>query len=144
MSLRSSLQPRVTGLLTSPATRNLRRRLSEGLRMLTGRRHVVHYFHQVDDPYSHLAAQLLEPLLERYDIDLDVHLVGPPPNSAAPERERLIAYSRVDAQRIAEARGFAFRDPGAQPVRELVAAATRVLATATSPRSFASLAPRAG
>jgi 2-hydroxychromene-2-carboxylate isomerase len=104
----------------------------------------VHYFHQVDDPYSHLAAQLLEPLMERYDIDLDVHLVGPPPDSAAPERDRLIAYSRVDAERIAEARGLAFRDPGAQPSLELVAAATRALATANSPRSFASLAPRAG
>jgi 2-hydroxychromene-2-carboxylate isomerase len=144
MSLRASIQPRVTGLLTSPATRDFRRRLSEGLRKLTGRRHVVHYFHQVDDPYSHLAAQMLEPLLERYDIDLDVHLVGPPPDSAAPERERLIAYSRVDAERLAEARGLAYRDPGAQPALELVAAATRALATATSPRSFASLAPRAG
>jgi 2-hydroxychromene-2-carboxylate isomerase len=112
--------------------------------MLTGRRHVVHYFHQIDDPYSHLAAQLLEPLLERYDIDLDVHLVGPPPDSAAPERERLIAYSRIDAQRVADARGLAFRDPGAQPSLELIAAATRALATATSPRSFAALAPRAG
>jgi 2-hydroxychromene-2-carboxylate isomerase len=144
MSLRSSIQPRVTGLLTSPATREFRRRLSEGLRRLTGRRHVVHYFHQVDDPYSHLAAQLLEPLLERYDIDLDVHLVGPPPDSAAPERERLIAYSRVDAERVAAARGLAFRDPGAQPVLELIAAATRALATANSPRAFASIAPRAG
>jgi 2-hydroxychromene-2-carboxylate isomerase len=144
MSLRSSLQPRLSGLLTSPSTRDFRRRVSEGLRMLTGRRHVVHYFHQVDDPYSHLAAQLLEPLLERYDIDLDVHLVGPPPDSAAPERERLVAYSRVDAERVAEARGLAYRDPGTQPAPELVAAATRALATATSPRAFASLAPRAG
>lgn len=144
MSLRSSLQPRISGLLTSPSTRDFRRRLAEGLRMLTGRRHVVHYFHQVDDPYSHLAAQLLEPLLERYDIDLDVHLVGPPPDSAAPERERLVAYSRVDAERVAEARGLAYRDPGTQPAPELVAAATRALATATSPRAFASLAPRAG
>ncbi len=145
MSLRSSIQPRVTGLITSPSTREFRRTLSEGLRKLTGRRHVVHYFHQVDDPYSHLAAQLLEPILERYDVDLDVHVVGPPPDSAAPERERLVAYSRVDAQRVAEARGLAYRDPGAQPAPELLAAATRVLATAAaSPRSFASLAPRAG
>jgi 2-hydroxychromene-2-carboxylate isomerase len=144
MSLRSSIQPRVTSLLTSPSTRDVRRKVSESIRKLTGRRHIVHYFHQVDDPYSHLAAQLLEPLLERFDIELEIHLVGPPPDSAAPERERLVAYSRVDAQRIAEARGLAYRDGACQPAPELVNAATRVLATATSPRSFASLAPRAG
>ena len=144
MSLRTAIQPRITALITSPRTRDRRRRLAEALRFLRGRPHLVHYFHQVDDPYSHVAAQLLEALLDRYDIELDVHLVGPPADSAAPERQRLVAYSRVDAERLAEARGLYFRDPGAQPPAELVARATRVLAAAKSPRAFAALAPRAG
>ncbi|MFN2427609.1 MAG: 2-hydroxychromene-2-carboxylate dehydrogenase, partial [Candidatus Binatia bacterium] len=144
MSLRTFIQPRVMDLFTSPGARNFRRRAAEGLRFLRGAAHRVRYFHQVDDPYSHLAAQFLEAMLDRYDIELDVHLVGPPADSAAPERERLVEYSRVDAARLAEARGLHFRDPGAQPPPELVARATRVLASAASPRAFAALAPRVG
>ena len=87
MSLRTAIQPRVSSIFTSPRTRGLRRRLAEGVRFLRGQPHRVHYFHHVDDPYSHLAAQYLEALLDRYDIELDVHLVGPPADSAAPERE---------------------------------------------------------
>lgn len=144
MSLRTFLQPRLTGLFTSPRTRDLRRRGAEGLRVLTGKPHRVRYFHQVDDPYSHLVAQLLEPFLERYDVELEIHLVDPPSDAAAPDRERLVAYSRVDAERIADARGLYYRDPGAQPSADFVARATRVLASAKSPRAFAALAPRVG
>ena len=144
MSLRSVLEPRVAAMLTSAGTRDLRRRTIELGRFLRGRPHRVTYFHQVDDPYSHLAAQLLEPLLERYDIELETHVVGPPSDAAAPDRERLVAYSRVDAARVAADRGLAFDDPDAQPAPELVALATRVLAAASSPRAFAALAPRVG
>jgi 2-hydroxychromene-2-carboxylate isomerase len=144
MSLRSTLEPRVAELLTSRRTRDLRRRVVELTRWLRGQPHHVHYFHQVDDPYSHLCAQLLESLVERYDIELDVHLVGPPADAAAPDRERLVAYSRVDAERVADARGLAYRDPGAQPSAALVDLASRVLASVRSPRAFASLAPRVG
>lgn len=144
MSLRTFLGPRISGLITSTRTRDLRRSAAEGLRVLTGRPHRVYYFHQVDDPYSHLAAQLLEAFLERYDVELEVHLVGPPPDDAAPDRERLVAYSRVDAERVAEARGLYYRDPGSQPSPEFVARATKVLAAAKSPRAFAALAPRVG
>lgn len=144
MSLRTALQPRVMGIVTSPKTRERRRRVAEAVRFLRGRPHVVHYFHQVDDPYSHLAAQLLDAMLERYDIELEPHLVGPPEDSAAPDRERLVEWSRIDAARVAEARGLAFRDPGRQPEPDLVAEATRILAGARSPRAFAALAPRVG
>src|SRR6185369_15911635 len=144
MSLKSTIAPRVAGMITSTRTRDLRRRAVELRRYLGGGRHRVHYFHQVDDPYSHLAAQLLEPFLERYDVELDVHLVGPPADAAAPDRERLVEYSRVDASRVAAERGLVFRDPGAQPADALVMLATRLLATAPSPRAFAALAPKVG
>ncbi|MBO6657973.1 MAG: hypothetical protein JJ934_13815, partial [Pseudomonadales bacterium] len=39
---------------------------------------VVHYFHQVDDPYSHLAAQKLFDLFQRYAVKFEYHLAGPP------------------------------------------------------------------
>src|SRR5258708_15516849 len=74
---------------------------AERTRMAGGKRHEVHYFHQVDDPYSALLAAALPRLVERYDIDLVPHVVGPPQRDAAPEPDRLIAYGRQDAQLLA-------------------------------------------
>ena len=145
MSLRSFLEPRITTLITSTTLRDRRRRFVELWRKIRGTPHRVHYFHQVDDPYSHLAAQMLEPFLRRYDVDLRVHLVGPPSDAAAPERARLVAFSREDAARVAAARRLSFRDPGAQPSTERIVAATRILAAAArEPRAFAAIAPRVG
>jgi 2-hydroxychromene-2-carboxylate isomerase len=84
-------------------------------RVKLGQRHQLHYFHQVDDPYSALTASILAALLARYDLELVAHVVGPPPNDAAPEREKLIAYSRRDAQMLANHYGLKFIDTDAQP-----------------------------
>ena len=102
------ISPLLAQALTSPRTRDLRRFLAERRRRLRGERHQVHYFHQVDDPYSQLAAQVLGKLVERYDIELVPHLVGPPPDSAAPERARLEAFALRDAADVAPGYGLAF------------------------------------
>ena len=47
---------------------------AERRRQRAGLPHRLEYFHQVDDAYSHLAAQALEPLLERYGVELVPHL----------------------------------------------------------------------
>lgn len=144
MSLRTILQPIATSILTSTRTRDARRQIHEAVRFLSGRPRKVLYFHQVDDPYSYLTAQLLEALVDRYDVDFEMHLVGPPPDSAAPDRERLVEYSRKDAGLLAAARGLHFRAPGRQPSVQLVEMATGLLAGVASPRAFAALAPRVG
>jgi 2-hydroxychromene-2-carboxylate isomerase len=66
-----------------------------------GRLREVHYFHQVDDPYSYLAAQLLTALRDRYEIALVPHLVAPPSDAAAPERARLEEFALRDAADVA-------------------------------------------
>jgi 2-hydroxychromene-2-carboxylate isomerase len=104
----------------------------------------VLYFHQVDDPYSHLAAQALVPFLERYDVELAPMLVGAPPAEAAPERDRLVAFSRRDAADIAPHHGLAFRDPGAQPREELLRLAQRILAGVLPTSVFVAVAVRVG
>ncbi len=104
----------------------------------------MHYFHQVDDPYSQLAAQALEPLLARYDVELVPHLVGPPPDDAAPERARLEAFARKDAADVAPGYGLAFPAGACAPVPEQVAEATRILAASLGGRDFARIAARAG
>jgi len=70
-------------------------------RKRAGGPHVIEYFHQVDDPYSHLAAQALARIQTQYDVVVVPHLVGPPADWAAPERERLQAYARADVRRLA-------------------------------------------
>ena len=116
----------MTSVLTSPRTRNLRRGLAERRRRLSRQPHRVFYFHQLDDPYSHLAAQVLAPFIERYEVELVPMLVGPPPAAAAPERERLVVFSREDAAGIAPDYGLEFRDPGEQPESALLSLAGRI------------------
>lgn len=115
MSLRSLLMPAISQRLLSRERLESRRRLAERARVRKKERHQVHYFHQVDDPYSALAAASLARLVARYDIDLLAHLVGVPSDAAAPERDKLVAYSRRDAQLLAQHFGIAFSDPGQQP-----------------------------
>ena len=71
-------------------------------------RHRVEFFYQIDDSYSYLAAQLLKPLLERYDIELACYLVSAPEGKNAPEPELLSSLSSYDASCIAPYYGLSF------------------------------------
>ena len=105
------------------------RERAERVRARGARPHLLHYFHQVDDPYSALAASILPRLLARYDIQLLAHLVGTPPDNAAPERAKLIAYSRRDAQLLARHWGLAFEEAAEQPTeRDCARASVQLLA----------------
>jgi 2-hydroxychromene-2-carboxylate isomerase len=143
-SLARALTPHLIRIVTSRRTRDLRRLAADWRRRLGRKPHRLLYFHQVDDPYSHLAAQVLDRLLERYPVELVPLLVGPPPDAAAPERERLVAYSRKDAQEIAPYYGLEFRDPGRQPDAELTRLASRILVAAQGSPEFAATAVRVG
>ncbi len=103
----------------------------------------VHYFHQVDDPYSQLVAQVLPDLASTYDVDIVPHLVGPPPDEAAPERSKLEAFGRKDAAQVAPAYGLSLPDRQRPLSSELVALATRVLAGASA-EQFLSIAATVG
>ncbi len=114
MSLKTFLVSRIAAIFTGEKRLKRNRAMQESRRLAAAAPHTVEYFHEAADPYSHLAAQVLANLLARYDIALKVHLVGPPADWAAPERERLEAYARADAQRLARKAGLTFADPGAQ------------------------------
>ena len=116
MFLRNWLMPAISQRLLSRARLLKKRDAAEQKRTRLGLSHQLHYFHQVDDPYSYLTASVLPALLSRYDLELKAYVVKPPPNEAAPEREKLIAYSRLDAQRLASHHGLNFSDPHAQPL----------------------------
>lgn len=83
--------------------RLLKQRLNaERKRSGVGRPHVLHFFHQSDDPYSQLLAHVLPKLLGKFEVTLETHPVGMPADSAVPERQKLAAYGLLDAQRLAE------------------------------------------
>jgi 2-hydroxychromene-2-carboxylate isomerase len=90
----------------------------------------VHYFHQVDDPYSHLAVQTLAALAAAYRIEIVPHLVPPPDDSAAPERARLKAYALRDAARVARRYGLSYPDRATERDAESVRIASARLAHA--------------
>lgn len=122
-----------------------RRTKLEARRRKAGAAHVVEYFHQVDDGYSHLAAQMLGPFVERYDVRLVCHLVGPPTGPNAPEPDFLLGLSRYDAARIGPHYCLSFPGDASAPDRELVDLATRILAgIVTDSGAFVDAAARVG
>jgi 2-hydroxychromene-2-carboxylate isomerase len=77
------------------------RQKAERKRQAQSRPHVLHFFHQADDPYSQLLAQAMPLLKARYAVSVLQHAVGEPEDSAVPERDKLKAYSVLDANRLA-------------------------------------------
>ena len=118
----------IAGLLTSPRVRDIGRGLRSTARRARGAPALVEYFHQVDDPYSHLVLQALPALAANYACRLETHLASPPDDSVAPDRERLRAWSRRDAAELAVAVGLEFNDPGHEADRDLATQSSRVMA----------------
>lgn len=132
LHLRAVIARSITALLTSPRLRDARRGLASARRRARGGPAVVHYFHQADDPYSQLMLQALPELAANHGVRLELHLVPPPDDAAAPDRERLQAWSRRDARDLAAAVGLEFVDPGHEPDPALVSLANHALAAALS------------
>ena len=100
-SPQSWLMPVISQLFLSRSRLLKLRHKAEKKRQEAKRPHVIHFFHQLDDPYSQLLAKALPVLQSRYNIILETHLVDAPEDSAVPERAMLKAYSLLDAQRLA-------------------------------------------
>ena len=128
MSLKSLLLPPLIERMLGADRLRAKRRSAERRRLAKGEPHRLRYFHQADDPYSQLLVQALAVLAERYELRVQAHLVSAPVDSAAPDRRRLIDYSRTDGARLAKRAGLAFTDPGTQPAASLCRAAEARLA----------------
>lgn len=126
----------IAGRVASPTIRAARRRFVEWRRRRSGAPHRIEYFHQVDDPYSQLLVQLLEPLVSAYEVELIPQLVGPPSQANNPERARLAAYARKDAADVAPHYGLTFPRTAATPNPEQIAAVSAALASAPDAASF--------
>jgi 2-hydroxychromene-2-carboxylate isomerase len=109
---------------------------AESRRKKAGDPHRIEYFHQLEDGYSHLAAQVLKSFAERYDVELICHLVkgpeGTPEDKNVPEPDLLLRLSRYDAFHVAPEYGLEFplHDEPLSPA--LVSRASAILAAQDS------------
>jgi 2-hydroxychromene-2-carboxylate isomerase len=127
MTLKRAIQSRLMRLFASSQFRNLKRRWSGLKRKLMRAEPTVHFFCQLDDPYSYLLAQQMLDVKNRYAIDLKFHLVSQPSDAAAPERAALEAYSLKDAKEIAPFYKLKFPNVSATPSHTSFQIALRAL-----------------
>lgn len=144
MSIKTLIVSRVAARMTSLDTQTRRREEVERKRRAAGEPHIVHYFHQADDPYSRIAAKVLPEFARRYEVTIEPHLVSEAPDWAAPDRDRLIAYSRRDAARLAQSAALPSCDFHAQPSEKRVAIAEAMLAAAVREGVFVQRAAQIG
>ena len=134
MTIRATFSRVFSTAFTSGTIREVKRAIFRGRR--GNKPGLIHYFHQVDDPYSHLAAQILPEIVDRYRVQIVPHLVLPPSDEAAPERERLKGYARRDAMRLCIRYGLTFPDVASDLNAEAISSANAQMAYAISQGTF--------
>lgn len=134
MKLGTKVKSRVISYLASESHRSMKHRIGKLKR--TGLP-TVHYFHQVDDPYSHLAVQRLDALRNRYRVLFEHHLVGPPPTDAQGDSDRFKPWAVRDARSIASYYGVALPNTIDSPTQEEVDKANANLADKLKHPGFA-------
>ncbi|MFK7898193.1 MAG: DsbA family protein [Myxococcota bacterium] len=107
---RRAIQRRV--MLTVPRLRQLGMRGRELSRKLRGEPHRIEFYHQVDDPYSHLALEAIGDLLDRYEVECRFFLVSQTDLKHAPEPTLLGQYALRDCALVAEDYGLTFPKSG--------------------------------
>jgi 2-hydroxychromene-2-carboxylate isomerase len=142
--LRGWLESQASRLLVSPRLRDLLRRVRATRRTVRGKPPVIHYFHGVADPYSHLAVQLLPRLAAAYRIEIQPHLVPPPGAAVAPEPGLLDEWALRDARQLADAHGLSFPANARTPSAAAIEAVEGELAAATTAAAFAKTAIHSG
>jgi len=112
-------------------------------RRLRGHAAVVHYFHQVDDPYSHLVVQKLDRLRSAYRLPFEVHLVSKATAAYQGSPEHFDNWALRDALSIAADYGVTLHASGA-PAAAAVQAANDGLAPHLQQDDFAEVAIATG
>jgi 2-hydroxychromene-2-carboxylate isomerase len=116
--------------LVAPAAVAKRRDRADRARRRAGAPHRGEDFHQVEAGYRHLAVQLLQPLLDHYDVELVCHLVTVARDRNLPEPDLLLPLSRYDSAKVAPHYGLRFPESAGAPDPEQVKRAEQILAAA--------------
>lgn len=123
------LMARYLGRIANSKQIARRRAAFEKKRQAGGLGHEIEYFHQLDDPYSHLTAQVLARFAARYDAKISPYLVRATGGKNQPELDKLAAWARRDAGLVAPHYGLSFPgDAGVVPAPDTQQSAARALA----------------
>jgi len=141
--LRRWLTSKMMRRLADTELRARRRKKTELRRQKSGAVHRIEYFHQVGDPYSHLAAQVLQPLIDTYEVEVSCHLVAGASGKNSPEPALLQEYARYDCTLVAPHYDLEFNVETTAPSEQGAALATRILA-ASDQLGFPQLAVTVG
>ena len=144
MSFDSLIKSRIIAHITGEPRQLRKRAAFERKRVRRSEAHVVDYFHDVSDPYSHLTAQVLRRFQDRYEIELCPHLISALPNWAAPDRAALTDYARLDAARLAAKAGLTFPTTPTPPTTERLDKARALVAASLQQPDFAETAVAIG
>ena len=141
--LQTRIRSRMVRFLASPAFLGLERRRGAISRRLRGEPLAVHYFHQVDDPYSHLVIQKLDALRDAYDVPFRMHLAPAPAPDFQGSSEHFGPWALRDAQSVADAYGTRLEAVG-PPERPAIDAANAALVGVLDQSGFAKRAFEVG
>ena len=144
MNLETRIRSTGARLLSSgwfQASGRRRARLQRRLRAGTPE---IHYFHQVDDPYSHLAVQKLNELRATYPLPIKAHLCSQPAADYLGNSERFDGWALRDAISIAPDYGLTFPADASAPEATAVRAANAALTPLRESQDFAGSAVEIG
>jgi 2-hydroxychromene-2-carboxylate isomerase len=130
-------------LFSSPRYLSFLRTKGRIKRKLTGASPTVHYFHDVRDPYSHMAVQKLDELKSNYRIQFQAHLVSGPGGDYQGDQERFHDWALTDASHVAEYFGVNLTTEQGRPKTTQVAIANNILAEVNQ-EEFAETAVKIG
>ncbi|MGB1615420.1 MAG: DsbA family protein [Pseudomonadales bacterium] len=99
---------RIMGRVANTRQIQRKREVFERRRRAGQQPHEIEYFHQLDDPYSHLMAQVLAKFSEQYDVRIVPHLIRATGGKNQPEAKKLARWARRDAELIAPHYGLTF------------------------------------
>ena len=137
MNLKAKIRSTLLTVIFDARVIKAKRWLAEKRRQLSGQRHVVSVFLQVDDPYSYILSHYLPSLAEHYDIDLRLYLSQARGEEFQPEPGLLAEYSVLDCTRLARELGIPFLDKGSLPPTEHRVGLSDAVAAAVNTDSFA-------
>ena len=101
MRLETRIRSFGMGVMASKGFLQLKRNSACLRRKLSGQPSELHYFHQIDDPYSFLVVQHLQALEADYNLPLRTHLVRRDDQAYQGDAQRFALWAYNDAKSIA-------------------------------------------
>jgi 2-hydroxychromene-2-carboxylate isomerase len=133
--IQSRIRSKMMGVLSSSRWSNWQKSGARYLRHFRLEKPKVYYFHQADDPYSHLAVQKLAELKSKYLLEFEVHLVNKTEDVYKGDVVKFDTLARQDAESIACHFNSTF-SPTSRPSNHEIKVANGLLASCLSESNF--------